>query len=185
MRPQLQQNPVSLGGIPLLALQSLAQRTANWRNAGITQNGDPYMRLNVSILVGLLLGTGCQLSTEPDADVLVVTSVAASGNGAVPFKISTTITNESNRAVTFSTETCPSRFRVETVTGVVIKYPDQICSADARSTTLAPGERFQLGEQWNGKGADGVQLIGTYRVVGQPFLTVGPQSEPVTVELPR
>ena len=143
------------------------------------------MRVNVSILVGLLISTACQSSTQPFADIRVATSVAASGNAELPIKISTTITNESNRAFTFSANACPSRFRVETPTGVVIKYGDQICTLEALSRTLAPGEFYQFDELWSGKGPDGVPLIGTYRVVGQPFLTAGPQSAPVTVELPR
>jgi len=67
----------------------------------------------------------------------------------------------------------------------VIPFGDPLCDASAQIATLAPGELYQLEELWSGKGAKGVPLIGTYRVVGQPFLTVGPQSAPVTVELPR
>ena len=36
------------------------------------------MRVNVSILVGLLLGTACQSSTEPFADIRVVAYFADS-----------------------------------------------------------------------------------------------------------
>ena len=143
------------------------------------------MRSNVSILVGLLLSTACHSSTEPFADIQVVTSVGTSGYAAAPIKISTTVTNESARPFTFSTKTCPSTFRVETLTGIVVPAAEQICTLEARSTTLAPGESYQLEEVWNGQGADGAPLIGTYRVVGQPFRSAGPQSAPVTVELPR
>jgi len=143
------------------------------------------MRVNVSILVGLLLGTACQSSTEPLADIRVVTSVGASGVPATPIMISTTIVNESNRAFAFSTKTCPIRFRVETLTGFVLTAGEQICTMEARGTTLAPGESYQLNELWSGNGWDGAPLIGWFRVVGQPFLTAGPQSAPVTIELPR
>ena len=143
------------------------------------------MRPHRTILLGLLLGTACQSATAPYADVRVVTSVAASGIAAAPIMVSTTLTNESTRAVTFSIKTCPRRFRVETVSGVVIDFGSQICTLEAQSATLAPGGRYQLDEFWNGKGADGAPLVGTYRVVGEPFRTAGPESAPVTVELPR
>ena len=143
------------------------------------------MRVNVSIVAGIILCTACQSSTAPFADLRVVTSVGASGVPAAPFMISTTVTNKSNRAFSLSTKTCPSTFRVETVTGVVLTAGEQICTMEARGTSLAPGESYQLNELWSGKGADGAPLIGTYRVVGQPFRTAGPQSAPVTIELPR
>ena len=143
------------------------------------------MRSTVSIVFGLVVLTACQTSTEPFANIRVATSVSESGNAVAPIRIKTTITNESNRAFTLNVKTCPARFRVETLTGEVISTVAQICDASAQSTTLAPGELYQLVELWSAEGPDGQQLLGRYRVIGEPFQTVGPQSEPVIVELPR
>ena len=143
------------------------------------------MRLNPGLLISLLLATACQSSTEPFADVHVVTSVAARGIAAAPITISTTIVNESNRAFTFDSGACPRKFRIETLSGLMIAMREQSCALISRPLTLTPGERYQFDEIWDGKDANGIQLIGTYRVVGQPFFNVGPQSAPVTIQLPQ
>lgn len=48
---------------------------------------------------------------------------------------------------------------------------------------LAPGEFYRFDEQWDGADKNGIPLTGTYRIIGEPFSTTGPQSAPVTVEL--
>jgi hypothetical protein len=70
----------------------------------------------------------------------------------------------------------------ETLTGVVITRPQHLCALSALIMRVAPGALSTIEERWDGKDGDGVPLIGAYRVVGQPFLTAGPQSAPVTVE---
>ena len=141
------------------------------------------MRLNPRLFASLLLATACRSSTEPFADVHVVTSVSARGIAGVSIAINTTIVNGSNRAFTFDSGACPRRFRVETSGGLTVALREQVCDLLSRPLTLAPGERYQFDESWDSKDASGMQRIGAFRVVGQPFLNSGPQSEPVTVQL--
>ena len=141
------------------------------------------MRLNLALFASLLLATACRSSTEPFADVHVVTSVSSLGVPGAPIAISTTIVNGSERAFTFDSGACPRRFRVETSGGLMVALREQVCDLLSRPLTLAPGERYRFDESWDGKDASGIQMIGAFRVVGQPFLNSGPQSAPVTVQL--
>ena len=143
------------------------------------------MRLNARLLILLLLAAACQSSTEPLADVRVVTSVAARGIAGAPITISTTIVNGSNRAFTFDAGGCPRKFRIETASGSKIALREQICALVARPLTLAPRERYQFDDMWDGNDANAIQLIGAHRVIGQPFFNVGIQSAPVMIQLPQ
>jgi hypothetical protein len=65
----------------------------------------------------------------------------------------------------------------------MVALREQVCDLASRPFTLAPGERYQFDESWDGKDASGTQMLGAFRVIGQPFLNSGPQSASVSVQL--
>ncbi len=136
------------------------------------------------LCVALLLGLGCASVTDPFTDVRVTTTVEPRSNLADPVSITTTVINDATRVITVETNPCPVRFRVETLAGVRVGLPGQVCTLISQRITLAPGQSFSFHDQWNGTDSNGARVSGTFRVIGQPFYEQGPQSAPVSVFIP-
>lgn len=116
-------------------------------------------------------------------DQVTVATVISAPGGSARFNITTTVTNISRRDFTLSANGCPRRFRVEAGDGTEVKLSGQTCSTGAALVTLGPGEKFDYDDSWDGKDATGTKLAGGYRIFGQPFLSSGPQSEAVLIQL--
>ncbi|MBC8089346.1 MAG: hypothetical protein H7Z40_18945 [Phycisphaerae bacterium] len=143
------------------------------------------MRKTCWFLTGLVVATACKTTTEPYADLRVETSVGTFTVLGAPLGITTTVTNESSRPVTIYAGTCPVHFRVESSTGSTIPLPIQTCAAIKITVTLVPGGIHRFTDQWDGRDRNGTRITGTYLIIGQPFSDSGPQSAPVTVQLPQ
>lgn len=74
-----------------------------------------------------------------------------------------TITNVSNKSVTATTNTCPSRFAISTRDGQIVDRGNPICTLMLSTATLAPGESVSLTESW-----DGMELVGRDAVTRAP-----------------
>jgi hypothetical protein len=96
--------------------------------------------------------------------------------------ITTIIRNDAWKPVTIAANKCGPAFRVTTVTGteVPLGYPTA-CSTIAQSVTLAPGETFQFLDVWDGRDRSGEQLVGFYRIIGDPFSGYSRPSAPVAL----
>jgi len=96
--------------------------------------------------------------------------------------ITTIIRNDAWKPVTIAANKCGPAFRVTTVMGtdVPLGYPTA-CTLVAQSVTLAPGEGFRFLDVWDGRDRSGAQLVGVYRVIGDPFSGYSRPSAPVAL----
>jgi hypothetical protein len=151
----------------------------------IADASDPLtMQSRTKWIAFLFLGAGCTSTTEPLRDAHVVTSVEPGSGVTTAVIVTTTVRNDGWRTIGLETNSCPVRFRVETLSGARIELATQTCLLFSRPVSLAPGQSFSFTDRWDGTDRTGAHLSGTYRVIGQPFFDQGPQSAPVTIKLP-
>lgn len=152
-----------------------------------------------AVAAGAVLAAACTSShvTASDdiaADDLVVTaSVTATTFRAGEVVIVTvTATNPGNRPQTIGTNLCPDPFVVTTQAGKVVGPGSRVCSAEATSKQLAPGEQFVLALPWAGDAqratpdAPGVLSPDTYLLRGRVASDKGyAWSQPVTIRITK
>lgn len=144
------------------------------------------MRISFLLPITLLAIAGCDSATGPSfKDLSVTTTVAEKFGLNSGYVIVTTVTNETDESIVIAGNSCPRSFRVETVSGTRVSLAGETCSLALIQVTLRSGQSYDYRNQWDGRDASGAQLSGPHRVIGAPFFDQGPQSEPVTVELPR